>query len=103
MTALPQAVIFYHLPNMWSNYRFKSPVCHNIILPLLPPRWPMCLFCCYLSCEKWIQIFTCPFILEQVMFMKMWSESVSMRTSPILGMNRAVMREVDLTKKSFCA
>jgi len=38
MTALPQAVIFYHLPNMWSDYRFKSPVCHNIVLPLLRPK-----------------------------------------------------------------
>ncbi len=102
MTALPQAVIFYHLPNMWSDYRFKSPVCHNIVLPLLPPRWPMCLFCCYLSCEKWIQIFTWPFILEQVMFMKMWSESVSMRRSPILGMNSAVMQEVDHKKEFLC-
>jgi hypothetical protein len=102
MTALPQAVIFYHLSNMWSYYRFKSPVCHNIVLPLLPPRWPMCLFCCYLSCEKWIQIFTCPFILEQVIFMKMWSESVSMRTSPILGMSSAVMQEVDHQKEFLC-
>lgn len=96
MTALPQAVIFYHLPNMWSDYRFKSPVCHNIVLPLLPPRWLMCLFCCYLNCEKWIQRFMCPFILEQVMFMKM---CLSMRTSPILGMNSPVMQEVDHQKE----
>jgi hypothetical protein len=38
----------------------------------------------------------CPFILEQVMFMKL---CVSMRTSPILGMNSAVMQEVDHQKE----